>query len=214
MMMVAMLQLCSSNLIVFLIAVLLGQDGADVPLKDDSEYPDWIWTMRLDKQPKATDMEPGTREYWQQLAHESNTRLKRFMSVRHKTTMRVGQNEKKKMEWQERIKYRALASTSYEPGYNPDDINPNQPSVKLWLRPQQDDEVIYADQFVRQHRGKFFNRSFQEDVRMRKTARNYLKGYQDPIGGVKQLPLKAQDDTVSVQPQNDHSQPSKSNLKQ
>jgi len=176
------------------------KEGADVPLKDDAEYPDWIWTMRLSTPPKAADMEPGTREYWRQLAHESNTRLKRFMSVRHKTTMRVGQVEKQKMEWQERIKYRALASTSYEPGFNADDINPNQPSMKLWLRPQPDDEVIYADQYVREHREKFFKYSFQEDVRMRRTARNYLKGYQDPTGGVKSLPREkvAQVDAVTT----------------
>lgn len=167
-----------------------------MPIKDDSEYPDWIWTMRLTTPPKASELEPDTREYWEQLALESNTTLKKFMSVRHRTTKRVGERERAKMEWQQRIKFRALAAYNYEPGYRPEDVNPNQPHMKMWLRPQEDEEEIFADQFVKENGDKFFKHSFNEPVELRQVRQLSLKGYRDETGGVKALPAAADDDSA------------------
>ncbi|XP_076165644.1 mitochondrial ribosomal protein L54 [Ptiloglossa arizonensis] len=39
------------------------QTGEDVKLKPDSEYPDWLWTLRL-KPKDFSELDPNTKEYW------------------------------------------------------------------------------------------------------------------------------------------------------
>lgn len=44
------------------------QEGEDPVLKEDHEYPDWLWTLNTDKKPlKLSDYEPGSDEYWRKL---------------------------------------------------------------------------------------------------------------------------------------------------
>lgn len=38
--------------------------GEEIPLKPDSEYPDWLWNLRLGPRPLLEELEPGSREYW------------------------------------------------------------------------------------------------------------------------------------------------------
>jgi len=45
--------------------------GEDVKIKDDSEYPDWLFTFDFSR-PKPTwrEMKPGTIEYYESLREE------------------------------------------------------------------------------------------------------------------------------------------------
>ena len=46
-------------------------EGEDVKLKEDSEYPDWLWTLDVKRpRPRAHEMEPGTIPYYLQLERE------------------------------------------------------------------------------------------------------------------------------------------------
>jgi len=46
-------------------------EGEDVKLKPDSEYPDWIWTMDVNRpKPRAHQMQPGTIAYYKQIIQE------------------------------------------------------------------------------------------------------------------------------------------------
>ena len=42
-------------------------DGDEIKLKDDSEYPDWLWTIPL-RPPKLHEYDPNTKEYWEKAA--------------------------------------------------------------------------------------------------------------------------------------------------
>ncbi len=40
-------------------------EGTDPPLKPDSEYPDWLWTMDVKRPlPSSDQLEPGTMEFF------------------------------------------------------------------------------------------------------------------------------------------------------
>ncbi|KAG0714778.1 39S ribosomal protein L54, mitochondrial [Chionoecetes opilio] len=39
----------------------------DVKLKDDSEYPDWLWTLRTGKPPPLHELDSNSKEYWKRL---------------------------------------------------------------------------------------------------------------------------------------------------
>jgi large subunit ribosomal protein L54 len=44
---------------------ILAKDGEEVPIKADSEYPDWLWQLKIDGSgPDIEDMEKDTMEYW------------------------------------------------------------------------------------------------------------------------------------------------------
>merc|ERR1719232_1834908 len=46
-------------------------EGEDVKLKEDSEYPDWLWTLDVKRpRPRAHELEPGTIPYYIQLQQE------------------------------------------------------------------------------------------------------------------------------------------------
>lgn len=46
---------------------LLREGGEDIKLKPDSEYPDWLWTLRTDKAPPLEELEYDTKEYWRRI---------------------------------------------------------------------------------------------------------------------------------------------------
>ena len=43
---------------------ILKTGGEEVPIKADSEYPEWLWTLSLDKGPDPNEMDPNTIQYW------------------------------------------------------------------------------------------------------------------------------------------------------
>lgn len=42
-------------------------EGEDVPIKPDSEYPEWLWNIRTGPPPALEDMDPNTVQYWKRV---------------------------------------------------------------------------------------------------------------------------------------------------
>ncbi|CAH2057956.1 unnamed protein product, partial [Iphiclides podalirius] len=51
-------------------------------LKDDSEYPDWLWTLNTSGPPKIEDLDPSTKEYWLRVRAAGMKRNNRLKSMR------------------------------------------------------------------------------------------------------------------------------------
>nr|SVE76792.1 EOG090X0KWJ [Daphnia longispina] len=64
---------CGSNIL---------KEGKDVELKPDSEYPDWLWTLRLGKPPALEEMDPNTLQYWRRLRKLNLRRQSKLMALR------------------------------------------------------------------------------------------------------------------------------------
>lgn len=47
--------LCGSNIY---------KTGEDVKLKPDSEYPEWLWSLRTGPPPPLEELDPNSMEYW------------------------------------------------------------------------------------------------------------------------------------------------------
>lgn len=66
-------------------------DGKDPEIKPDSEYPDWLWNLRLDRKAEdLSELDPNTPEYWTRLSRISfvrniriQKRLKRLKDVQY-----------------------------------------------------------------------------------------------------------------------------------
>merc|ERR1739842_4746 len=60
------------------------ENPQDIKLGEDSEYPDWLWTLRTGKPPPLEEMDPESKQYWLKLRKikmwENNklSSLKRF----------------------------------------------------------------------------------------------------------------------------------------
>lgn len=57
---------------------ILKTGGEEVAIKPDSEYPEWLWSLSLDKGPSLEEMDPDTMEYWAR---------KRRIAIRHKNKL-------------------------------------------------------------------------------------------------------------------------------
>ncbi|XP_017460823.1 PREDICTED: 39S ribosomal protein L54, mitochondrial [Rhagoletis zephyria] len=49
---------CGSNIL---------KTGQDIKLKPDSEYPDWLWSLNVDRIIPVEEMDPETKQYWRRL---------------------------------------------------------------------------------------------------------------------------------------------------
>nr|SVE71458.1 EOG090X0KWJ [Daphnia similis]SVE72091.1 EOG090X0KWJ [Daphnia similis]SVE72718.1 EOG090X0KWJ [Daphnia similis] len=65
--------LCGSNIL---------KQGQDVQLKPDSEYPDWLWSLRLTKPPPLEEMDKNSIQYWRRLRKLNIQRQSRLMKLR------------------------------------------------------------------------------------------------------------------------------------
>lgn len=43
------------------------ENGEDIELKSDSEYPSWLWNIRTGPPPPLEEMDPNTKQYWRRL---------------------------------------------------------------------------------------------------------------------------------------------------
>ncbi|KAH9508571.1 39S ribosomal protein L54, mitochondrial [Bulinus truncatus] len=55
-------------------------DGKDPELKPDSEYPDWLWNLRVERcAPNLSELDSDTPAFWKRLArlnHVHNSRIR------------------------------------------------------------------------------------------------------------------------------------------
>lgn len=132
------------------------KNGEDVKIKDDSEYPDWIWTEKLDGYPTLEELDPNSKEYWEVLNLKSRIRVRRLQKMQIKDAMRVGAQQRRKLELLERFKFRALPPEDLDMGFDPNELL-TKPDKKLWLRPQTSvqEEEVYPDEFIKEHPEKF-----------------------------------------------------------
>ncbi|XP_013148175.1 PREDICTED: 39S ribosomal protein L54, mitochondrial [Papilio polytes] len=65
-------QVCGSNIYI---------TGEDVKLKDDSEYPDWLWNLNWTPK-KLEELDPNTKEYWKRVRAAGMRRNNRLKSMR------------------------------------------------------------------------------------------------------------------------------------
>ncbi|GAB0088535.1 mitochondrial ribosomal protein L54 [Sergentomyia squamirostris] len=52
--------------------------GEDIKLKDDSEYPEWLWTLHTGPPKPLEELDPNTKAYWRRvrkLGHRRNNQL-------------------------------------------------------------------------------------------------------------------------------------------
>ncbi|KAI5631778.1 mitochondrial ribosomal protein l37 domain-containing protein [Phthorimaea operculella] len=66
-------QVCGSNIYV---------TGEDVKIKPDSEYPDWLWTLRTNGPPPIEELDPETKEYWLRVRAAGMRRNNKLRSMR------------------------------------------------------------------------------------------------------------------------------------
>ncbi|CAL8126055.1 unnamed protein product [Orchesella dallaii] len=58
------------------------QEGEEVKLKDDSEYPDWLWTLNTGPMPTLDQLDPDTEEYWERVKQLSNKRSTSLLKLK------------------------------------------------------------------------------------------------------------------------------------
>jgi len=60
------------------------EGGKDPELRPESEYPDWLWTLRLDRRaPPLDELDPDTWEYWMRLHKISRKRQLTTLRIKH-----------------------------------------------------------------------------------------------------------------------------------
>ncbi|KPM04192.1 39S ribosomal protein L54, mitochondrial-like protein [Sarcoptes scabiei] len=92
------------------------KDGDEIKLKNDDEYPDWLWKLPL-KTPRLHELDPQTKEYWERAEIVGRQReLKLYSLTKQKKHLIVGENLIKREELRERRKFRALAKFHYNAG--------------------------------------------------------------------------------------------------
>lgn len=56
------------------------KDGEEIKLKDDKDYPDWLWELPL-KPPRLHELDPNTKEYWEKAAKVGRQRENKLRSL-------------------------------------------------------------------------------------------------------------------------------------
>nr|ADO95158.1 mitochondrial ribosomal protein L54 [Antheraea yamamai] len=56
--------------------------GEDVKIKEDSEYPEWLWSLRTGPPPTLEELDPNTKEYWLRVRTAGMRRNNRLRSMR------------------------------------------------------------------------------------------------------------------------------------
>lgn len=55
--------------------------NVNIQIKDDSEYPEWLWKINTGPAPKLEELDPTTKQYWRKvrkLALQRNNKLSKL----------------------------------------------------------------------------------------------------------------------------------------
>jgi hypothetical protein len=115
-----------------------------VKLKPDSEYPDWLWNLNVERNSGLGDFEPNSKEYWEQVMFKDFIRKRRLQRSANKQKMVVGKNELRRIEWIERIKHRAILAQREDAGFDPSELT-DKLDFQLTHRPQVQG-TVYMDE--------------------------------------------------------------------
>ncbi|XP_067631631.1 large ribosomal subunit protein mL54 [Eurosta solidaginis] len=64
---------CGSNIL---------KTGQDIKLKPDSEYPDWLWSLNVDRIIPLDEMNPETKQYWRRIRKHALRRNNQLRKLR------------------------------------------------------------------------------------------------------------------------------------
>lgn len=62
------------KLVKFVCGSNIYKTGQDVEIKPESEYPDWLWTIRTGPPPTLDQLDPDTKQYWRKVRKLSMVR--------------------------------------------------------------------------------------------------------------------------------------------
>lgn len=73
------------KLINFVCGSNIYKEGKDIEIKPDSEYPEWLWTLRTGPPPKLEELDPNSIDYWRKvrkMAMQRNNRLAQLKKLK------------------------------------------------------------------------------------------------------------------------------------
>ena len=60
-------------------------EGSDPEIKPDSQYPEWLWTLRTERgAPKLEDLDPNTYRYWRHVRRQELFRQAKIKRVKRR----------------------------------------------------------------------------------------------------------------------------------
>uniref|UniRef100_A0A1B0GG91 Large ribosomal subunit protein mL54 n=1 Tax=Glossina morsitans morsitans TaxID=37546 RepID=A0A1B0GG91_GLOMM len=71
-----------NKLVNYLCGGNINKTGQDIKLKPDSEYPDWLWTLNVDRIIPLEEMDPNTKQYWRRLRKMALRRNNKLSKLR------------------------------------------------------------------------------------------------------------------------------------
>lgn len=141
------------------------KDEPLIKLKPDSEYPDWLWSIRLGPKPNSWELEKGTKEYYLQLAKEGRDRNYLLKMKGERKRKVVGVALKEQQEYLHYIRFAALAHLEDDAGLEPTSMEKDwlsAESIKTRARdyylPRDENKVIYMDKIEGNSRLKNYSR--------------------------------------------------------
>ncbi|XP_027197076.2 mitochondrial ribosomal protein L54 [Dermatophagoides pteronyssinus] len=93
------------------------KNGDEIKLKDDNNYPEWLWNLPL-KPPRLYELNPNTKEYWEKAAIVGQQREWKLRSITNKKQMNLNPTYIERMELKYRRRFRALAKYHFNAGYD------------------------------------------------------------------------------------------------
>ncbi|XP_074597814.1 mitochondrial ribosomal protein L54 [Brevipalpus obovatus] len=120
-------------------------EGEDPKLKDDSEYPDWIWTMKIHELPHPDDHDPKSKEYWELAELEHLKRMYKLVRMQPKPTMTMSDFHQEMEDRIVRLRERAIMPEAIDHGYEPKEIQEYTINPRIYLRPELSEDTIPAD---------------------------------------------------------------------
>lgn len=125
-------------------------DEPPIKLKPDSEYPDWLWSLRTGPKPNSWELEKGTKEYYQRLAEEGIDREYLLKMKAPKKTKVVGKTLLEREELIRHMRFAALAHMEDDAGFEAQTMEKdwwveNKTRPRDYYLPMNRDRVIYMD---------------------------------------------------------------------